>query len=156
VSRRTRPRPGALGLLIAAAVAVATRGGLPAAHAAQHPRARASVVGGSPADPQVAPWVVAVLTTRGGGSIYARQQCAGTLLGPRLVLTAAHCAFTDTRRPRRPADLRVFAGAILPRRGGLERRVVRITVEPRFRSSDRRAARRRRCGAARIPAPAGS
>lgn len=58
-----------------------------------------------PVDVTVRPWsgVVRVQTELG-------RQCSGALVGPRLVLTAAHCLLAPTGKYVRPGSVHVLAG----------------------------------------------
>ncbi|WP_280440548.1 S1 family peptidase [Nocardia brasiliensis] len=111
-------------ILAAVVTAAAISIGLPAA-----PRA-AAVVGGQPADASAYPWLAAIgtplLPLRPGG-----QFCAGALIAPDQVVTAAHCAvFTG----RVPAALRVtFDRSDLRTDAGTSVRVTGVRVHPDFR-----------------------
>lgn len=70
-------------LAIAGCVAVLAAGAAPAAAA---PRARSSVVGGTPANPAEFPYAVAIFRK-------GHMHCMGSVIAPTRVLTAAHCVF---------------------------------------------------------------
>jgi secreted trypsin-like serine protease len=71
-----------------------------AAAAPESPR----IVGGSEADPGA--WAfAAALTARGGG-----QFCGASVVSPRVVVTAAHCAVEESGRPASPHAIRVVTG----------------------------------------------
>lgn len=56
----------------------------------------ATIIGGSPATIQEAPWQVLVITTYGGGLQF---NCGGAVLNASWVLTAAHCLTNDGEAP---------------------------------------------------------
>lgn len=51
---------------------------------------QSKIVGGTKAPSGSYPWMVA-LAEKGGGSLYSRQFCGGSLIAPDWVMTAAHC-----------------------------------------------------------------
>jgi trypsin len=104
---------------VAAVVTVAALTlGLAGVPAGAQPR----IVGGARASTAQYPYVV-YLTTRNGF-----QFCGGTLVAPRKVVTAAHCA-----TGYRPGDLRVVAGRDDKlTRAGAEATVVRLWVHPDY------------------------
>ena len=53
-----------------------------------------AVVGGSTADPAAWPYIAA-LYQQNGMSIWESQFCGGTVVAPRLVVTAAHCLWDE-------------------------------------------------------------
>jgi hypothetical protein len=79
------------------------------------PLPAAAVINGAPADGEIAAQTVLIVSTRGAS-------CSGTVLGPDLVLTAAHCV-----QPR--AD---YALAFLEPRGPRLVKVARVALHPRF------------------------
>jgi secreted trypsin-like serine protease len=71
--------------------------------------AQASVVGGKMATPGSYPWMAYVVDFEGQGA-YA---CSGTVVAPRVVLTAAHCTLDEqTRAARDPAGYKVVTGVV--------------------------------------------
>jgi secreted trypsin-like serine protease len=72
--------------------------------------AQTSVVGGRPAQPGMFPWMAFVVDFPGGEEVTA---CSGTVLAPRVVLTAAHCTLDEqTGSPNDPAGYRVVTGTV--------------------------------------------
>ena len=76
---------------------------LPAVAAADGPRARSAVVGGTIAAPGTYPWQVALISE--GSNPFFGQFCGGTLITPTQVVTAAHCTLDQG-----PAGIEVLAG----------------------------------------------
>jgi secreted trypsin-like serine protease len=77
------------------------------------------ILGGIPVQVQQAPWQVQV-------AIRNQELCGGAILSATIVLTAAHCV----DQGRTPADIRVTAGTSRIGPGGIERRVLGITIHP--------------------------
>jgi secreted trypsin-like serine protease len=69
-------------------------------------RARASIVGGEPGSIASFPWL-AYVQHRGPVDKFS---CGGTVVAPRLVLTAAHCALTGTGRVASASNFLVLTG----------------------------------------------
>ena len=61
---------------------------------------RARIVNGTPVVSGNHPWQVAILYGENAGSFAGRQYCGGTLVAPRYVLTADHCAVDTGDRVR--------------------------------------------------------
>lgn len=68
--------------------------------------ARASIVGGEPGSIASFPWL-AYVQHRGAVDKFS---CGGTVVAPRLVLTAAHCALTGTGRVASASNFLVLTG----------------------------------------------
>jgi secreted trypsin-like serine protease len=103
--RRRVPMAGALALLTAAAVPLVA----PATPAA----ANGVVVGGTGTTTDQQPWVVALASRSRFGTERSGQFCGGVAVGPRTVVTAAHCLGSEVLGVsdwRRLLDLRVIAG----------------------------------------------
>jgi secreted trypsin-like serine protease len=96
------------------------------------PKARATVVGGTPAAAGVLSSVVFITSQTGPTSAMA---CSGTVLAPTVVLTAAHCLVDDTTATVRPAEgVAVSSGRLdraLPGEDvGAERLIVHPAYDP--------------------------
>ena len=92
--------------------------------------AKVRVVGGGEAPS--APWMAAILThSSAGGSDAQRQFCGGALLGPTVVMTAAHCV-----RGRSAGTLQVVLGrSDLRSGGGVRHEVAAVLSHPLFSPS---------------------
>ncbi len=97
----------ALGLLIGALTPAAAADGQPDDEAG---RSSYRVVGGQPAAEGAWPTVIALVRAEDPDAVTG-QLCGGTVIGPDLVLTAAHCFHDDAARDwRGPTEVRVVAG----------------------------------------------
>ncbi len=69
-----------------------------------------AVVGGGPADPAAWPYMAAIYQ-QNGKTIWQSQFCGGTVVAPRLVVTAAHCLWNKAGAPAQDqSTLRVRVG----------------------------------------------
>ncbi|HEV3036137.1 MAG TPA: trypsin-like serine protease [Solirubrobacteraceae bacterium] len=74
------------------------------------PHAHAAIIGGAPAASAAFPWLAEIIDVRGSEA----GQCTGTVVAPRLILTAGHCVENmRTGTPRQASGFTVltFAGA---------------------------------------------
>lgn len=120
---------GLIPLLLAVLVPASLPGAAPAAA-----RGR-MVVGGHPVDVSEHPWTVALASESRFGTERSGQFCGGALVGPRTVVTAAHCLSRDVlgADPSRVKDLRVISGrSDLRGEDGEETAVSHIWIDPRY------------------------
>lgn len=118
---RTALGPLLLGLAAAVHPACALEGPGPAASA--RPIVDGTLDTGDPA-------VVAIGTRRVGCGEDLAARCTGTLIAPRLVLTAAHCVID----PRLSSDLEVLFGSATDAPGSQLRRVVHVAAHPDYQA----------------------
>jgi secreted trypsin-like serine protease len=107
------------------AAAVTVSGWIGSAAAAPD-TARPSIIGGSVAKAGRWPFVVALVRTEIADN-FAAQFCAGTLVSPRHVLTAAHCV-----EQAATGDLQVLVGTQNLRRGGWRVTLAGIRIHPKY------------------------
>ncbi|MCX4091495.1 serine protease [Nocardia sp. alder85J] len=124
-SRDTRPATTGAAAAALAAVALAVAAVVTAAPAT-------AIVGGAEAAPGAYPWLAAIGTPafamRPGG-----QFCAGALIAPDQVITAAHCAVLAQEAPG--ALTATFDRGDLAQGGGITVGIKNIRIDPRFRVS---------------------
>ncbi|MQY30375.1 serine protease [Nocardia aurantia] len=119
--RSTRPvATGALAAVTLAAAAVVATGPAQA------------VVGGTEAAPGAYPWLAAI-GTPAFAMRPAGQFCAGALIAPDQVITAAHCAVPAQQTPE--ALTATFGRDDLSATGGITVGIKSIRIDPRFRVS---------------------
>jgi secreted trypsin-like serine protease len=94
-----------VGLMLSAGTALAgpAQGGA----APSRPAAGASVVGGSATTIEQFPWLVYIQAEEGPEAFYA---CTGTVVAPRVVLTAGHCVATESGPLIPPSRVKVGVG----------------------------------------------
>lgn len=117
--------------LVAAASLIALGGGARTeAEGATTDGARASIVGGEVASIASYPWLAHI---RYRGPI-DNFECGGTVVAPRLILTAAHCVLTETGRVAVAANFSVLTGVGDLKEEAPERlsRVSRVLVFPEY------------------------
>ncbi|HTI33992.1 MAG TPA: serine protease [Miltoncostaea sp.] len=88
------------------------------------------VVGGSTAPGGAWPSIVALVSP--GSDPVQGQFCAGTLIAPTVVLTAAHCVTDATGAVMRPADVEALAGTQDLTAGGERIAVTAVRPHPAF------------------------
>lgn len=127
---RPRSSPAALISVLFALLAAAFLPGVSPAAA----RGRI-VVGGHPVDASDHPWTVALASESRFGSARSGQYCGGAVVGPRTVVTAAHCLSREVlgADPSEVDDLRVISGRTdLTGEGGQETAVAGIWIDPQY------------------------
>ena len=116
----TRGRAVALLLLLAATCAPSAAADVGRRH----------IVGGIDADPADWPFLVGVLA-HGVRDPFQAQGCAGSVVGPAVVLTAAHCVTNEGGATVDAPRLEVLVGTAVLRRGeGRRIRVAEVHVHP--------------------------
>jgi len=91
-----------------------------------------AVVGGTRTAPERGGFVVALIASAEADTVAAGQFCAATVVRPDALITAAHCLEDEDGARARPADLRIFAGHVLPLRKGKLVGVRSLTTHPQF------------------------
>ncbi|WP_335978956.1 S1 family peptidase [Streptomyces sp. CA2R106] len=118
--------------IVALLPALAVPLALPATSAAAHE----VVVGGTPTTTQQEPWVVALSSRSRFGSDRSGQFCGGVAVGPRTVVTAAHCFGEEALGVsdwQQLPDLRVIADRTdLTSDSGEELQLSKVWVNPDF------------------------
>ncbi len=92
------------------------------------------IIGGTPSAAGAYPWMVAVLQSDFQSDPFIAQYCAGTLIAPRWILSAAHC-FSDGGVLTPPSDVLVMIGEIELEPGPALYAVDRIIVHEDFSDS---------------------
>jgi secreted trypsin-like serine protease len=145
---RSRPSPlrrAATAALVLAALAPAAAAAAPvravpaSAVVPAGPQASASIVHGSPVDISSYPWLGVILNDEysplgAAAPEQLREMCGGSLVGPAVVLTAAHCVTnSDTGEQISPAPLHVMFGkSRLDTPGGETVEVAEIIRDPEY------------------------
>lgn len=123
-------------ILIAGLAALLPALALPLAAPAQPAAANGVVVGGAPTTTQQQPWVVALSSRSRFGASRSGQFCGGVAVGPRTVVTAAHCMSSEALGVtdwRKLTDLRVIEGRTdLSTTSGEELPLSDVWVNPGF------------------------
>ncbi|WP_405588793.1 S1 family peptidase [Streptomyces sp. NBC_01190] len=122
--------------VIASALALLPALVVPLAIPATPAAANGVVVGGSPTTTEQQPWVVALSSRSRFGAGRSGQFCGGVALGPRTVVTAAHCFGEEALGVsdwRQLPDLRVIEGRTdLTTDAGQELQLSQVWVNPGF------------------------
>lgn len=126
-------RAALLVAVLAAAAATSIGSAAPATADAAANDPITNIVGGHHVDPGRLGFVAALLNERFRGSDYDKQFCGGTLVGPRTVVTAAHCV----TRVGAPSNLSVVVGRNrLSATDGERIGVTRIWIHPGYGRDD--------------------
>lgn len=116
-------------LVVSAVIAA----GLAAVPSTASAHTRPSIVGGRPATGNWAGSLALVVGERAGGEV---QECTGTVVAPRLVLTAAHCLFAGDGVKLDPSHVSVFTRRNASRGVRVYRsRVSRTVPDPSYASN---------------------
>jgi trypsin len=122
--------------VMATIVALLPAAVVPLALSAGPAAANEVVVGGTPTTTQQEPWAVALSSPSRFGADRSGQFCGGVAVGPRTVVTAAHCFGREALGVsdwQQLPDLRVVAGRTdLTGTGGEELRLSKVWVNPDF------------------------
>ncbi|MFC4035070.1 S1 family serine peptidase [Streptomyces polygonati] len=125
--------------VIAAAVALLPAAAVPLAGPATPAAANGVIIGGTPTSTDQEPWVVALSSRSRFGAARSGQFCGGVAVGPRTVVTAAHCFGREALGVsdwRQLSDLRVIEGRTdLTGEAGEELRLSDVWVNPGFDAS---------------------
>jgi secreted trypsin-like serine protease len=94
------------------------------------PAEAGAVIGGTPADPDTAPWAVALVNHRTRNA-RSGQFCAGSVIAPTVVLTAAHCV-----NGRQASTVDVVSGRLrLSVAGGQRIPAAALAIDPGWQPS---------------------
>jgi secreted trypsin-like serine protease len=113
---RMRSRPATAAAALAGVLPILLVCAVSLAHASPAPRgerpsAQASIVGGKTAVPGQFPWLAFIADFPPGSEFVTA--CTGTVLTPRVILTAAHCTLNEeTKAPEDPTGYRVVTGVV--------------------------------------------
>ncbi len=91
-----------------------------------------TIIGGKEARPDAWPWMVALVHSKSSDATQG-QFCGGTLIGEEWVLTAAHCTYDLSGRPRSAAEIDVVVGRHrLSQADGQRLQITQIIRHPGF------------------------
>lgn len=125
-----------LGLALSAVAASSSPAAQPSGSAAGR------IIAGDVADPAAWPFAAAIYAKGRGFSRTKRFECTGSVIAPRVVLTAAHCtkSFANPIRNLKPADMAVVVGRSRLDDDSVGRRiaVTRVVPNPDYDSNHNR------------------